>query len=340
VIVLDMWLDPRKCTEKAEDKAATQQLLETVRKVSEAIPVVMARGTDSQEDFLETRPVVFIRTKQAGFKDPQVVLEPAISVEEVAPRVSVALATLDADDRKVPLIWRAYSSPKAVGKETPRWMETLSVTAARSYANGGMWEQINAMEAKCKLSENSCEYPLTTLLKEEQLSILSAVELVCSGEQAVPNWKQCQSQIDSRQRKELADKIVVIGMTGLFAEDLHDSSIGKIPGVILQANYIESILDSRTFRPLPAWFQALIGIVWFMLIAWPSWRWTSHPWLALLYSTLFAFVPALLFELVILLWRWYPSLLFPVVIPVTLLVIGLETGKAIESMTQEGRAII
>lgn len=46
------------------------------------------------------------------------------------------------------------------------------------------------------------------------------------------------------------DKIVVVGIAGL-GSDLHQTVLGKVPGVILQANYIESLLSDRMFKPLP-----------------------------------------------------------------------------------------
>jgi len=37
-----------------------------------------------------------------------------------------------------------------------------------------------------------------------------------------------------------------------------------VPGVILQANYIESLLSSRNrvYKPLPLWADLVVGAVW------------------------------------------------------------------------------
>jgi CHASE2 domain-containing sensor protein len=60
--------------------------------------------------------------------------------------------------------------------------------------------------------------------------------------------------------RQLQRKIVLIG-DGM--KDMHESVVGRVPGVVLQANYIESLLDERYFTgqgPLAGTVAALICI--------------------------------------------------------------------------------
>jgi len=66
-----------------------------------------------------------------------------------------------------------------------------------------------------------------------------------------------QESPETRRRK-LENKIVLVG--GSWSEfafgrgtpvDLWSTPVGQIPGVLLHANYVEALLDGRTYRPLP-----------------------------------------------------------------------------------------
>jgi CHASE2 domain-containing sensor protein len=73
---------------------------------------------------------------------------------------------------------------------------------------------------------------------------------------------------------------------------VHPSLIGTVPGVILQANYIESLLTGRVFSPVPTRVQIVMGAIWLLFIVWVSWRFESSPGLALAFSVLAAIIPA------------------------------------------------
>lgn len=70
---------------------------------------------------------------------------------------------------------------------------------------------------------------------------------------------------DLTERRKLAHRIVLIGANwsslgyGRGPEvDGHPSPVGEIPGVVLHANYVEAILDGRTYRPIPS--EVAVGV--------------------------------------------------------------------------------
>src|SRR5205807_673579 len=68
---------------------------------------------------------------------------------------------------------------------------------------------------------------------------------------------------DSIDRRHLRHRIVVIGD---LASDMRMSVIGRVPGVILQANYIESLLDQRYFGGLGLWVTGGTSFVFLLIV--------------------------------------------------------------------------
>ena len=70
---------------------------------------------------------------------------------------------------------------------------------------------------------------------------------------------------DLTERRKLAHRIVLIGANWSSlgygrgpGVDRHPSPVGDVPGVLLHANYVEAILDGRTYRPIP--LEVAVGV--------------------------------------------------------------------------------
>jgi CHASE2 domain-containing sensor protein len=76
-------------------------------------------------------------------------------------------------------------------------------------------------------------------------------------------------------------------MVGEFGNkhDLHETVLGEVPGVVLQANYVESQLDDRYLKPVGKWRALTVNLLWVALIEVCFVRWTS-PQRALFFSVL------------------------------------------------------
>ncbi len=60
-------------------------------------------------------------------------------------------------------------------------------------------------------------------------------------------------------------KVIVLGSED-DKEDQIETPVGTLPGIFAQANFIESLLDSRYLRVVSIWWQLGISILWFGLI--------------------------------------------------------------------------
>jgi hypothetical protein len=91
-----------------------------------------------------------------------------------------------------------------------------------------------------------------------------AKDIVCpaSGD---PGWRACEDK-DVEQIEKLRslakDRVIVIG-EDVAGVDRHDTVVGELPGYLLQANYIESLLDNRLIRPVWGPLNVLAGLAFF-----------------------------------------------------------------------------
>jgi len=81
---------------------------------------------------------------------------------------------------------------------------------------------------------------------------------------------------DSEALRKLAHKVVILGANwhkrGFNRGDwidVYDSPIGGVPGTLIQANYVEALLDSRIYRPWKGWVLKLIEVIQALMIAIP-----------------------------------------------------------------------
>ena len=100
---------------------------------------------------------------------------------------------------------------------------------------------------------------------------IAARDLVCSAP-GNPGWRACADAELSSKVRSLADgRIIIIG-EDRPGYDSFDTVVGKMPGYILQANYIESLLDDRLIRPVPAGLNVVAGLMFFAAFEYLAWR--------------------------------------------------------------------
>ena len=91
-----------------------------------------------------------------------------------------------------------------------------------------------------------------------------------------PSWRACEDQeIQPDIRAQIQGRVVVVGED--FSDiDRHETVVGDIPGYILQANYVESLLDDRVIRPAPQLLNLLTGLMVFAGFEYLAWRYHHH----------------------------------------------------------------
>jgi CHASE2 domain-containing sensor protein len=186
-------------------------------------------------------------------------------------RVTEAALTLDADERRVALIWRDLLDEHQNKVE----LETLALKGAR--AKTPNLEKVNG---RFNWFYRQAGGPFIGFLPASAFDeyVFSAIEVLCGkGATAQTDWRHCSTP-NAPAIQSLSGRIVLIG-ENYVGVDQHTTIIGTVPGVRLQANYIEAILDDDLFRPVPEWAGlaygflvfAIIELASFALKSWKKW---------------------------------------------------------------------
>lgn len=238
VVVIDFWYSPGICS-KGENYSKTAALQDAVRKASIQFPIVIALGSQTQEQLELNRDAELEAFKGAGFTAMDQVLDPHLQFEGTG--VSYGLARLNCDTRRIPLFWFVYPNREAIRSRTSMIPQTsLAYEAATKYDPHLRTAMKNVLDKD--------EHPFTSFVQETQFDPISAAKVVCGRSlRASEDWKNCGAPGPS-DLSTLRGKVVVIGEA--TERDKHASVVGDVPGYLLHANYIESLLDDRYFRPV------------------------------------------------------------------------------------------
>jgi len=216
MIVIDKSYAPNACT----DLDANRILANALTNIK--IPVVI--GANSRK-----------------LPDENLVLTPSVNFGGSG-QIRYGLLRINSDPRQIPLGWRVLNAGPEISLDTRLlWKPSLSLVAVEELDS----QIVHRLESK-GLLEN---HPYTTLLSQSEIPTYSATSLVCSGglgEQ--DDWKNCTTS--QQLNHKLTGRIAVIG-------DVGDNSLsGGLPAVMLQANYIESLLDHRYVAPVSAQWES------------------------------------------------------------------------------------
>jgi hypothetical protein len=246
-IVIDKFFSPGTCDAKP---AGTQALVAAMHDLlRDGIPVVV--GLDIGQDDYTVRPSLKFAAGPDG------------------PGVREGAVTLHPDERRVPLIWPSVSDEEG----NTRDIETLSLKAALARTS-------DLLTANPRLgrfyAENTAPYAGFLPQKSFERYTFSAMNVLCGPTANVhTDWRSCSSP-DQSVSDRLRGRVVLLGenVPGL---DQHATVVGTIPGVRLQANYIEALLDDDVFRPLPEWMTyaysfLVFAIVEFLILSDLRWK--------------------------------------------------------------------
>jgi CHASE2 domain len=273
IIVLDKWYAPSSCP---PGDPGTGQLREAIAEVSRNIPIVLGLNADTESDIEKRSRQTLSRLKGKGFRSDQLLAVPRLRFEEsnASGRISYGVVTLNYDVRKIPLTWPVYGSENEVGRQGyPEMMASLALAAAREYDP--------------QAAKGLTRHPFTSFLSERELRPYSAIDLICGrpGSGGSSDWRTCLSGHGDRQAlADLQCRVVIVGEDNPDL-DFYETPIGGMPGVSLQANYVESLLDDRYLRPASTLVIWALSAGWFALIEavfhWFSSRPLHAVWVAL-----------------------------------------------------------
>lgn len=334
VIALDMWFDPEACSDTDDPQQGTRALQRAVLDVSGRIPIVFGREAHNQSSVKETWPDQLSELKNRGFQENQLILGPTVKFE--APKsqdLSWGLVELNRDTRKIPLSWEAYSSLEAVGREQASAVETLPVAVLRAYRpDPSILKDTENLEKQGK-------HPFSGFLKKEELLTFSAIDVICGAAKTRIDWRNCKpGDVDAQILTKLRHRVVVIGKDDP-STDQHETVVGTLPGAVMQANYIESLLDARFLKPVEGSLSLSVGLAWFGIIELIFRRWALRPHLAVLYSILATvLVWVIVYDIALLHWGFYLVLWPPSITVIFLryLVLLSETIAGRRASTNRG----
>jgi hypothetical protein len=329
VVVLDMWFDSKNCPDRD-----SQVLWDELDRFSSQIPVVSGIGSYNPSEMRSLFPAEFAEAKnrKPGLKSTELVLEPRIEpAHKPNARLTEGVVELNSDYRKIPLSWPVYDDFANVGSPgQPRRVDSLAVAALRAFdPRNQILVKIGALNSVGAAIVSTAYHPYTSFVREEDLSVARAIDVVCSGSDDKSWQDECHTLgIPIRDlRKTFERRIVLVGIGGV-REDNHQSLIGSVPGVILHANFIESLLQGRVYEPLAISWQITIGVAWLFVISWITWRFASHPSLAFLFSLLTVIISACLIRWAFAHFHYYADLLVPLI----LAALVLNATRWIESL--------
>jgi hypothetical protein len=230
---------------------ATADLVKTFQTVAATVPIVVAHADERPCDLPGADEAVSKRLTD----EKALVLSPTLPF--ASPNVYEGVARLEVDTRKLPLQWPMYSSLEAVEHERAKFLPSLALLSAKVYdPNVVSYPLLTTLLKQRK-------FPYTTFLSEQEIGSFSPVQLLCNGPLPKAGWRTCGAGRSS-ELSSLRNRVVVIGEQTV--KDFHPSPLGRVPGVVLQANYIESLLDDRYLRPSPSALQLMMSLLGLVLI--------------------------------------------------------------------------
>jgi CHASE2 domain-containing sensor protein len=251
-IVIDLAFTNTICPE-SEDKSATPMLRSALLNAAAQVPVVIGQAERKLDELTDAQ---IARLSGEPIEKNGLILRPVIDLpHDPRLQLSIGLVRLNQDFRKIPLSWIAYEEQNGVVSK-PKSKETLAFTAAKLYRApfpGGA-DSLDALN-------NEGRHPLTSLLAWSKFIQVQAAELLCK-ESSTGAWTACAGGPPLEAKRKLNGKIVLLGWED-NRDDLYTTPAGKLPGVFLQANFIESLLDSRYLHVLPFWWQIGLSLLWF-----------------------------------------------------------------------------
>jgi hypothetical protein len=253
VVVLDFWYFPQSC-KTGEDAQRSSALKRAISEASNRFPVVVGLSSHTKHQFEIAKDPDLPGLEKSGFtRKDQVLDENARFGDD---NIGYGLARLDLDTRRIPVFWDIYLNKAAVSARSgTQKLPSLAYTAAtlRDSQLPNVLRRINDAD----------EHPFTSFIPESEFRPIRAIDLLC-GRAIGPeeDWRACDStdvRRDPRFSRLKGGQIVLIAENS--DPDQHKSVIGELPGYVLQANYIEALLDDRCFRPICPPLEIVLTLV-------------------------------------------------------------------------------
>jgi CHASE2 domain-containing sensor protein len=288
VIVVDKFYGATECK---TNEALRLAFLE----VSRTIPVVIGRYVPDEGVKIQSMDRYYL----------------ASSLEfptESGSKLTEGVANIDEDTRKLPLQWQLYPNSEQAQRGTElQWYDTLALAAAKRHDDNFLKKH---KRLDYLLSHHI--HPYISFLKDDDFDDRNwDVSEVLAGSNVPPAVPQdnrdgktfCKDEKPSTTLLEMRGKVVVIGELDPLA-DMHESVAGKLPGYLVQANFIEALLDDRYYRPMPL-LDYVYGFLFLTMLELTIILYQGHPIKLVLLITVLLVASVLVLWLTVKLLFWY-----------------------------------
>ena len=253
MIVMDKFYKPSDCN----DSEATSALQDSINQVSGTVPVIVGQSSDKYHELQSNNDpdLDLWRNLNLGqSSDVEVLSESSIGTDGSGSQAG--LVRLACNNWEIPLRWELYptlASMDALHKNKIE-RDTLALVAARKF-------DIDLAQAISPHLEHH-DRLVGAFLPLQSFHSLTATQVLCGRQTTQYDPTACKP--GPSEDLSLRGKIVVLGE--YRDRDTHHSVIGLIPGFLLQANYIESLLDDRYYQEIPQWLDIMLAILCLVLV--------------------------------------------------------------------------
>jgi hypothetical protein len=160
---------------------------------------------------------------------------------------AIGLINIDPDTRKLPLQLPIYPSEQGAREAIKlQWYDTIALAASRAYDRDLL---VNHPRLSGLLDKH--EHPYISFLKKDEFHQQVLVSEVLAGAESKRGEKTfCPDEkLPTNLQELMSGKVIVIGE--VHPRDVQPSVVGKMPGYLMQANFIEALLDERYYRAMP-----------------------------------------------------------------------------------------
>jgi CHASE2 domain-containing sensor protein len=292
LIVFDKFFGPDSCPPGDQGTSDLSSAL-----TSSSVPVVVGVGSHAPES--DPRNACLIANKSLEFRKSRDINSSAVD----RPIVYQGLIRLNSDPKKVPLNWYSYENDQAFkdGRQpSDANLGTLAWVAA-TLVDKNLKNESGLVRLRA-----TGQHPFTSFISPDTLSRADALSILCSSPAKGELEKRYQMTCVDHPLSgaEIRGRVIVIG-DDVLGRDRHMLFGDDVPGVYLQANYIESLLDGRYLRPLGAGWDFAIFASWVAFLYLAFWM---QPEVALVLSLLVGYLVRYLIVQLVLLEGLYPQI--------------------------------
>jgi len=278
LIVLDIFFGEETCPPGDPGTLALQKAIAT-----SSIPVVVALYTFTPSEYEDSlhnpnknsRGSLVSQSEFQNADAARLVLRPNLKFD-TSNRANIpgnlmienaGLPTCTEDIRQIPLKWPVYEVRPNGNLGAVVSMPSLSLTAAEIYesevSNGYVSARLRGLEYAETFPFITDFLPEKTSDANNGIPVTDALASFCGKSSHARDWTQC-SDTTSADLRSLAP-IVVVGQR-YATLDIHETPRGMMLGDMVQANYIEALLEEKYITPVSPFTTLMLNIGWVIVV--------------------------------------------------------------------------